>query len=161
MTTQVFKAFAKYLLMHHLSMCTLWIVFFGLLCSTSQSPSGWGALVQKFSDPSGDIQSNSSLGSGWATQLYTHSVGALETRRHSIWYLGCMLSVVILLKKAAALRWALAVPNFFAFSDDGGPCAQWDRRSSRNASVPFPRPVSAPWDNPVLELFRQFLWLDA
>lgn len=27
MTTQVFKAFAKYLLMHHLSMCTLWIVF--------------------------------------------------------------------------------------------------------------------------------------
>ena len=48
----------------------LWAVLPIPLCSTSQAPSGWMGSVgaQPFSDLSRDVQSDSSLGSGWATQ---------------------------------------------------------------------------------------------
>ena len=53
-----------------------------------------------------------------------------------------------------ALGRVLVVPNF-PFTDDGGHCAHWDLQSSRIFSVPFPRFV--PQDNPVSEVYRQFL----
>lgn len=45
------------------------------LCSTSQAPSGWMGSVgaQPFSDLSRDVQLDSGLGSGWATQGHSPS----------------------------------------------------------------------------------------
>ena len=53
----------------------LWAVLPIPLYSTSQSPSGWMGSIgaQPFSDLSRDIQSDSSLGSGWATQGHSQS----------------------------------------------------------------------------------------
>ena len=58
---------------------------------------GWEASVHShFSDLSRDFQSDSSLGSGWATQ--GHSQSCPEAPSLISWYLSCLLRVVVLLK---------------------------------------------------------------
>ncbi len=72
-----------------------WAVSPVLLCRTSQALSGWMGTVgvQPFSDLSRDVQSGSSLSSGWATQGHP-----------LLCYLGCVLRVIVLLNRGAPIR---------------------------------------------------------
>ncbi len=58
-----------------------WAVSPILLCRTSQAPSGWmGSFsAQPFSGLSRDVQSGSSLGSGWAIQGHSQSLSCTHS----------------------------------------------------------------------------------
>ena len=62
-------------------------------------------------------------------------------------------------RRPASSRKSPGGSELLPFTDDGGHFAQWDLQSSRIFSVPFP--IFVPQDNPVSEVYGQFLWLHA
>ena len=66
-----------------------------------------------------------------------------------------LLPPIAQFRRPASSRKSPGGSELLPFTDDGGHCAHWDLQSSRIFSVPFPRFV--PQDNPVSEVYRQFL----